>query len=301
MRKQQKIINLYEDVSIRSIKHVVSIGSEEDLNQFWHYFHSEVAHDYKHLHRFISVMYTSTENLFQVHEDLFFELIIEQNEEMFYFTVWNPIASKYLEEKLSEYNNEFEYLMDTKRMSIRLAKEKLAEANVIYDEKQKNRRSQIIASLTQESCVLPVPCEFLEQEDKDEILRLCEDMSDIMYRAKNIGFQDGVVVHLRSCLTILSLSLMSYPQFTHISNLIVEFSVFMNAHKVEFKDMSSEEFSLVEGFVYNLDRWANTLFVSGGADFHFMDNSLKADLDMIKMLIHPQVSAATSMSDVFDF
>ena len=301
MRKRQKIINLYNDNSIRSIKHVISIGNEEDLNQFWHYFHSEVSNDYKLLYRFISIMYAFTENLFDVHKNLFFELIIEQNEEMFYFTLWNEMVSEHLQELLEEQEDRFEYLIDEKRICIKLAKETLVEEDVVYDDRQKNRRSQIIASLTQNSCVLPLAYEFLEQEDKDEVLRLCEDMSDMMYRAKKIGFQDDVVVHLRSCLTILSLSLMSYPQFSHISNLIVEFSVFMNTHKVKFKEMSAEEFSLVEGFVYNIDRWANTLLVSGGADLHFMDNSLKADLDLIKMLIHPQELTETSMDDIFCF
>jgi len=301
MRKKQKIINLYNDNSIRSIKHVISIGNEEDLNQFWHYFHSEVSNDYKLLYRFISIMYAFTENLFAVHKNLFFELIIEQNEEMFYFTLWNEIVSEHLQELLAEQEDRFEYLIDEKRICIKLAKETLVEENVIYTDKQKNRRSQIIASLTQGFCALPVTHEFLEEEDKSEILRLCEDMSDIIYRAKKVGFQDDVVVHLRSCLTILSLSLMSYPQFSYISNLIVEFSVFMNDHKAGFKGMSPEEFSLVEGFIYNIDRWADTLFVSGGADLHFMDNSLKADLDMIKMLIHPQELVETSMDDIFDF
>jgi len=301
MRRSQKIINLYKDHEIRSIKHVISIGSEEDLNQFWHYFHSEVKNDYKLLYRFISIMYAFTENLFSIHKDLFFELIIEENEEVFYFTVWNDMVSQHLQELLDEQDNKFKYRVDKKRISIVLEKETLVEQNIIYKDKQRSRRKQLIASLQEELPLVRPAYDFLQEDDKEEVLRLCDDMSDIMYRAKNIGFQNEVLIHLRSCLSVLSLSLMSYPQFAYISNLMVEFSVLMNENKEKFKALSSEEFSLVEGFVYNLDRWAETLFVTGGADLHFMDKSLKADLDMIKMLIEPQELAETSTDDIFNF
>ena len=104
MRQKQKVINLYQDSSIYSIKYVISIGNEEDLNQFWHYFHSEVSKDYKLLYRFISLMYAFTESLFKVHKNLFFELIIEQNEGVFYFTLWNKIASQDLDELLQKHD-----------------------------------------------------------------------------------------------------------------------------------------------------------------------------------------------------
>lgn len=177
MRQSQKIINLYKDRSIRSIKHVISIGDEEDLNQFWHYFHSEVTNDYRLLYHFIS----------------------------------------------------------------------------------------------------------------------------LMYREKKVGFDHDVLIRLRSCLSMFSVSLMNYQQVAHISNLSVEFSVLLNTHQHRFKEMLPEEFALIEGFIHNIDRWANTLFIAGGADLHFMDNSLKADLDMTKMLIEPQEFSEMSIDDIFDF
>jgi len=215
--------------------------------------------------------------------------------------VWNDMVSQHLQELLDEQDKKFKYRVDKKRISIILEKETLVEQNIIYKDKLKSRRKQLIASLHEETPLVQPAYDFLEEDDKDEVLRLCDDMSDIMYRAKNIGFQNEVLIHLRSCLSVLSLSLMSYPQFAYISNLMVEFSVVMNENKEKFKGFSSEEFSLIEGFVYNLDRWAETLFVTGGADLHFMDKSLKADLDMIKMLIEPQKLAETSTDDIFDF
>lgn len=301
MRKKQKIINLYHDESIGSIKHVISIGNEEDLNQFWHYFHSEVINDYRLLYRFIGLMYRFTSKLFEKDKDLFFELIIEQTDEIFYFTVWNAIVSKYLEEKFTEYEHGFEYLIDTKRICIKLGKERLLEQGVIYNNKQKNRRREIISSVQDKVYVLQPAYDFLHDEDKEEILNLCDDMSDIIYRAKKVGFDHDVLIRLRSCLSMFSLCLMNYKQVSHISNLSLEFSVLINMHEDKFKKMLVEEFALIEGYIHNIERWINSIFVTGGAELHFMDNSLKADLDMIKMLVVPQEFTETSIDDIFDF
>ena len=110
-------------------------------------------------------MYTFTENLFEVHKDLFFELIIEQNEEVFYCTVWNSIVSKCFETRLNEHENEFDYLIDSKRICIRLAKERLIEQDEIYDDKQKNRRKQLIASVHEEKDALQPAYDFLHEND----------------------------------------------------------------------------------------------------------------------------------------
>lgn len=95
---------------------------------------------------------------------------------------------------------------------------------------------------------------------------------------------------------------MPYPQISEVVSLITEFSVLMNTYQEAFSQMSLEAVSLVEGFINNIDRWANILFVTGGADLHFMDNSLKADLAMIRMQVEPQSSnVQTDLDGIFDF
>jgi len=301
MRSQQKIINLYMDSSVHSIKHVVSIGSEEDLNQFWQYFHSDARADYKLLYSFISMMYAFSERLFKEDKETFFELIIEQSDEMFYLTVWNAYVSELLESLLQEQQSEYEYLRDKKRICIKLAKEKILEEAAVYKHQQQDRTEQIIASLKEEICCYQPAYIFLENEDKEEILNICDDLVDIMYRAQHIGLQTDIFIRLRSSLSMFSLNLMHYSQLSCVSNLIIEFSVLMNTYTDRFKQMNQDELALVEGFINNMERWAKTLFILGGADLHFMDNSLKADLDMIKMLVEEHEDEVALLDDIFDF
>lgn len=299
MRKKQKIINLYQDSSIHSIKHVISVGSEEDLNQFWHYFDQEIKNDYSLLYSFIGLMYAFISRLFEEDKALFFELIIEQNDDLFYFTVWNSAVSTAWMKLLEERQNDFEYKRDKKRVTVKLLKEKLVRHDEVYEDEKKNERENLITSLTREVPVLQPPYGFLQVEDREELLKICDDMSDLMYQSKKVGFHQDVFIRLRSYLSIFSLTMMPYPQVSSIARLTTDFSVLMNSYQDAFKTMQFGEMALLEGFVNNIDRWANTLFVSGGADLHFMDNSLKADLERIRMLVEPQPVAQEAQKGDF--
>lgn len=302
MRKQQKIINLYRDSSVCSIKHVISIGDEEDLNQFWHYFHSEVSRDYKFLYRFIGILYAFTARLFEKNPALFFELIIEQNEECFYFTVWNSDVSEELALLFEKNDKEYAFKHDKKRITLRLQKETGTRHEALYEEEQEDRVARLMASVkSEEKCVLE-PYDFLDKEDREDALEICADMVENMLRAKKHGFNNELFMQLRSGFNLFSLTLIPYTRIFFISNLMTEFSVLMNNNKILFQQMPNEQIALIDGFVNNIERWVQTLFVLGGANLHFMDSSLKADLQMIKKLLEPEeVKDEAALEAIFNF
>ncbi len=76
----------------------------------------------------------------------------------------------------------------------------------------------------------------------------------------------------------------------------------MNTNKEKFIALSKIEFSLLNGFISNVDKWVNTLFINGGADLHFMDNSMKSDYETILQVITPVVANNDfDLDDIFDF
>lgn len=58
MRSERKIINLYDAKNISSVKHVVSIDSEDDLNQFWDYITSLEV--FRHLYLTFTILHYLT-------------------------------------------------------------------------------------------------------------------------------------------------------------------------------------------------------------------------------------------------
>ncbi|MBL1243560.1 MAG: hypothetical protein COA39_004055 [Sulfurimonas sp.] len=56
------------------------------------------------------------------------------------------------------------------------------------------------------------------------------------------------------------------------------------------------------GFIGNIDRWLKTLFIQGGADLNFMNNSIKVDYKTILQIIAPTACEENfDLDDIFDF
>lgn len=56
-----------------------------------------------------------------------------------------------------------------------------------------------------------------------------------------------------------------------------------------------------EGFVHNPVRRFRTLFIDGGAPLDFMDSSLRADVEQIRMTLMPAAEDGCALDDIFDF
>jgi hypothetical protein len=83
---------------------------------------------------------------------------------------------------------------------------------------------------------------------------------------------------------------------------MIEFSIMINQHKETFSLFNTEQIELIEGFTHNFERWLHIVFIEGGADLHFMDRSLRADMEMIRLMITPPLEVSQEELDsIFDF
>lgn len=87
-----------------------------------------------------------------------------------------------------------------------------------------------------------------------------------------------------------------------MSTIITDFSNLLNLHRNEFVGLDKNQLDLVCGFINNINRWLENLFIVGGADLYFMDNSMQADLDTISYMISPSKGFDTDdLDNIFDF
>ena len=99
MRSERKIINLYDAKNISSVKHVVSIDSEDDLNQFWDYITSLEVFRHLYLHSFVSNFYNFALSY----------MASEENDKVFYFTLWNEKIANVFKSYLENTSTKFIY------------------------------------------------------------------------------------------------------------------------------------------------------------------------------------------------
>ena len=129
-------------------------------------------------------------------------------------------------------------------------------------------------------------------------------MQDIIYNINNSRFNDKTFISLRSTISLFCFTLRYYDQLFPMANTITNFSNLINANENRFKDLSILEFRLISGFIQNIDKWLQTLFVKGGANLYFMDNSMKADFAIIEQVFEPDKLAfneSKSLEDIFNF
>jgi len=301
MRTQRKIINLFDEKNIYSIKSVMSVNDEEDLNQFWDYLRNSNNTTHSLIHNFVIQFYNFALSYIETEESEFFEIILEENDTCFYFTLWNKKIALLFQEYLGK--SSIESLYQQNRISIKLTKEKCKENLEILHQREKNREKNLIKSVTKPKKVKKIPAyTFIEQDDLEELINLNEDLQDFIYQMQKIGLNEDIFISIRSTFSLFCLTLRYYDAITPITTTITEFSHLMNANKDKFLELDSFELELIHGFINNIGTWLNTLFIQGGADINFMDHSIDADFQTILMLIKDEdIAENSNLDDIFDF
>ncbi|HEX5710568.1 MAG TPA: hypothetical protein VFX68_04415 [Sulfuricurvum sp.] len=302
MRKQQKIINLFHENLIYSIRQVVSISDDEDLNQLWEYIMTVHAGETSKAYDFFVSLYDLSIRFLETHKKSFFEIIIEESDAHYFFTVRNKEFIDFIRKQWKR--QRIKYRSSNERISIRLSKSVLKEKTREEYARDEIRINRLLATVNEE----PTEKErwsaytFMERKDIQELTEYIEDMNAYFYEAQSIGLSLNALIRIRSYFSLISLILRHYEQIERITIIMLEFSIMINQHKDAFSKLRPEEIRLIEGFIHNFERWLQVLFVEGGAELHFMDRSFRADIEMIRFMVEPPLEAGEEdLNAIFDF
>lgn len=297
MRRKQKIINVFEDKAVYAVKHVISITDEEDLNQLWEYIITAHAHEKSKTYPFFVSLYELSERFLRNFTEIFFEIIVEQSDKYYYFTVWNKSFILFVREHWEKRGVELAY--DDKRITVRLHKPVLNEKN----EDEEIRITQLLSRIQKsESTENIPPYSFMESNDLHELIELAEDLNTHLYEAFNTSLTNDVLIRLRSYFSMIAVILNHYEEVEEMALIMSEFSMMINQNKEDFVCLSNDQIGVIEGFARNFERWVKILFIYGGAEIDFMNRSMRADMETIKSLTQPQIEVSEEEIDaIFDF
>lgn len=304
MKSKREIINLFEDENLFSVKYVISVDEEEDLNQFWDLLAHSNNSSHCLAHAFIGQFYNFALAYIATNRSIFFEIILEENEEYFYFTIWNKEISSQFQKRAKK--SALTFVCDSNKISIRLTKEKCQkDIDNLKIENQKRETRLLNSSLTDFIYTIIEPYDFIQPDDLEELLKLNEDLQEFIYKANQASLNEKLFISFRSALSMFCLTLRYYKEISPIADTITQFSNLINTNQAKITSMDSLELALISGFVSNIERWIITLFVQGGANLHFMDNSMIADLNTISQVIIGFEDDGTdmeySLDDIFEF
>jgi len=288
MRKQQNTINLYQDQNIYSIKQVISITDEEDLNQFWDYLDSKKYTNNKYINKYLELFYNFTYTYIMNEDSKFFEVILEENDTNIYFTVWNKDVAILLNSYFMDSSMLYKY--KNKKITINLNKHVTKKQITNISKEFNSINKKIISSIP-----IPIQCSieskpilkqnFMIQDDLNELISLNEKLQILLYITKQNGINSSTFITLRSTISMFDLTIKYYDQIKKFSHTINEFSIFLMHNTKKFLEINEKEFLILEHFINNIDLWVHKLFIEGGEYLNFMDRSIKNDFEQIKQMI----------------
>jgi len=223
-------------------------------------------------------------------------------------------TSKYINITLRESNEEYLLYIDTtitemidefmKRLN-RLGFSYEYEKNILsYSIQKKETRTEEITNDIQTE-IWDV-YNFINQDDLDEMSECIEKMQYSNYDKVYIDLSIEEINAYRTTLSYYSTFLRHYPQLNAVSNPIAELSVILSLYSDECLRLGTDFRQLLKSFVNNIWYWQEKLFVNGGAELHFMDDSFVADLSQIKMALNLydeniEENSCCLVDDIFDF
>lgn len=299
MRTEQKVINLFEDKNIFSIKYVFSINAEDDLNCFWDFITNNSNATYELTHAFITQFYNFALTYMLKEDNDFFEIILEESDDYFFFTLWNKKIALLFKQHLQR--TSLEYLYNDNKICIKIVKIK-AQKKIEKINSKNESREKILINSTKKLKVIPAYT-FLNEDDFEELFKLNDDLQALTLNINKVGLNEEVFIQLRSIFSMFCLTLRYYDKIAPIAKTITDFSNLINMNKEKFISLKGSELELINGFVNNIDYWLQTVFVKGGANIYFMDNSIRADYDMIEYMLNPVEIGENdpNLNDIFDF
>lgn len=281
MRKQQKIINLFGDTSICAIKEVVSIANEEDLNQLWEHITTHHTHETSKSYPFFISLYELSERFLTNFPELFFEIIVEQSDDFFYFTVWNREFCQFVKQHWEKRG--IEHLSNSKKITAKLHKP-VVQGKVCRDE----IGGRFVSTLLAPEVNQHVPAyTFMDLEDLHELKNLSEDLSEHLHQMHYCSLTNDVFIRMRSYFSLISVILNNYEEVEEMALIMSEFSMMINQNKESFCTLNEDQIELIEGFSHSFKRWLTVLFVHGGAQIGFMNNSMRGEMESIRTIIKP--------------
>jgi len=302
MRKNKKTVNLFKDKDIYNIKHIISISCEDDLNQFWEFLSNLNTGEQEIIQTFLSQFYSIALSYILKKESYFFEIILEDSQKYFYVTVFNKKASSLFKKYAKKASLDF--INSENRISVKLDKSAFDKTIKKIHTKNKKREKNLINSVDEtKPKAQKAVYTFLNESDLEELLHQSDDMIKFMPKTSQHSFNEHIFISLRSTLSLFCQTLRYYDRIVPFATTLTKFSNLLNVNKEKFLQLNNYQIDLLKGFVNNINHLLHVLFVYGGADLYFMDNSMNADYEMISLMINPleYKTQEADLDSIFDF
>lgn len=278
--------------TLYSYKTIFTISNQSSLDDFWSFVifrlnieKSQYTYDrFARLYNMLCACDTLLSNKTSI------TITIEESHDNYYISVSSEIPKfiTMFTQRLSQFN--FPYSVDESYLRYFISKKNKQEQDV-----QKHR-------LTQKKYTY----DFLNYDDLDEMTNILEKMHTKNYDLIYPQLELSEINDYRTTFSYYCSYLQYYPQLSTVNNIVAELSVLLSLYSQNCLDVGNDFRVLLQSFLNNLLHWQENLFIKGSEKIDFMDVSLKADLEQIKIVLElydeiDEDKEPSSVDDIFEF
>lgn len=223
-----------------------------------------------------------------------FDIIVEENEDLIYFTIWNKRLKDFLVENISIFTNFDNHFAESKisfRISLMDTIEELKDA--VLEAVPVKKEEAISTELKVYT--------FVDESDLEMLTELNNELSSILINMNNVGFNEENTTETYLLFSKYAFILNQYKKIKNIGLALYDIAELLNNHRDSMLEADVASVKLFEALVDDLYKWLQALFVEGAPSVDFLDDSIIADTQIIKNMILTSNDEETNTDDIFDF
>lgn len=298
-----------------------TVASDADLSEFWEaiLIRLEFQRHIDNISDFVRFIYRI--GTLQLHHKFLFHIIIEEDEENFFFTLDNMrlIGCDAIEQLIQKHYPEGNYICKDNALTFMLQKSSYEEAEPIslsvkqdevISQETETMSASIEANLHAASLSFEskkdeelMTFDILDHDELDDFERHLLTLRSLILLMENGSIEPSDIEELCHILQEMA-SILSISNDTYVlSNALHGLSSSIKQHQEHFQESSNQLFDFVNAFVNDMIFWKTKIFYEGAPSVDFLNDSITTNANMLTALLQSDSddSSNADLDDIFDF
>ena len=279
---------------------IFMISSEDSLSEFWEYYLLGDGGNSEQLCDVVRAIYALGD--LQVKLNISSEVIVEESEKYFYFSLnnLNLLDAKLIKLVMLKNPTISEYQFENSIITFRLSQEDLAledTAAVLKEPTPIEDKIEIVTT-SQENSVYS----YIDEDDLAEVELYLGKLSTLLMVIGSSTLEDEEIVEIYTYLERIAKMLNTYSESYTIAKALLELSDAIARDLDVFRDNSESLAPMATAFSNDLSTWNRMVFHVGAPSVDFLDATIIANAQTITSMLSPaDDNAVEDLDDIFDF
>jgi len=306
--KNDDAVNLYSPL-IFSRQLIFNVKNDDALAEFWEYYLLSEDNKLDHLSDVVRSLFALGELQLKLKQT--FSIIVEENEDNFYFSMTDlgKLDSRFVKLVMAKNPVLKGYKLEANTISFMLEKSISVEEEVVKVEPVKVEviKEKVVVVETSNEYVKETQSlsvyDYMDPEDLHEMEEYIAQLNSFLLMVGGGDISAQEVSEITSSLDRISRLMSIYNECYNMGQSLQNLSTKIDEHVDVFMEISSDVGPMCAAFSIDIDNWRKMTFHEGAPSVNFLDDTIIANAQTISSMLDMDTSASAeeSLDDIFDF